>query len=302
LWLMASPWSPPAWMKFNNSMLGGTILSKYFPAYANYFGKFLDSYAAEGVKVNSVTTQNEVDTHQEGRMPACLWGQEYELKFVRDHLGPMMAKSANPADIWILDHNYNLWGRVLDSLEDAELRKFVKGVAWHGYVGTPDQMMNVKKVHPDMDMFWTEGGDDYDWPDYLTDWAKWGATFTDILRNQCRCIIAWNYALDEHGKPNVGPFNCGGLITVDSQTRALTYSGQYKAFDQFSRHIPRGSRVLQSSGDAGDVKHVVTRSASGYTAILTNRGKQEARVSLRISRSAVAATLPADSVTTLTWS
>ena len=91
LYLLASPWSPPGWMKPNNSMLGGCAHPLAFPAYARYFVKFLQDYSAAGVPVNAVTVQNEVDTEQNGRMPACLFGQEYEMGFVADHLGPEFA-------------------------------------------------------------------------------------------------------------------------------------------------------------------------------------------------------------------
>src|ERR1700730_14219583 len=89
LFLLSSPWSPPGWMKAGGSMLGGSMRPRYFASYAQYFLKFLQAYAAEGVPVQSVSVQNEVDTDQDGRMPACLWPQEYEIKFVKDHLGPL---------------------------------------------------------------------------------------------------------------------------------------------------------------------------------------------------------------------
>jgi glucosylceramidase len=303
LWLLGSPWSPPAWMKFNKSMLGGCMRRKWLGTYAQYFDKFLAAYAQAGVRVNSVTPQNEVDTDQDGRMPACAWPQEYEIEFVRDHLGPLMAKSANPADIWVLDHNYNLWGRALCELEDPGARKYIKGIAWHGYVGTPDGMTHVKKHFPDVDMFWTEGGPDFDTPGYETEWTKWGVQFTNILRNWSRCIIAWNFALDEKGKPNIGPFNCAGLVTIHSKTKEITRSGMYHAFAHFSRHIRRGAKVLASSGDLKDVYHVVTKNPSGdYIAVLTNQGKAERKVSLNVNGSSASVVLAPDSVTTLAWS
>ena len=113
LFLFSSPWSPPGWMKAGNSMLGGTIWQHYFAPYAQYFVKFLQAYAAEGVPVQAVTVQNEVDTDQDGRMPACAWPQEYEIGFVKDHLGPALQRSGLATKIWILDHNYNLWGRAI---------------------------------------------------------------------------------------------------------------------------------------------------------------------------------------------
>ena len=269
--------------------------------FAQYFEKFLDAYAAEGVRVNSLTPQNEIDTEQDGRMPACCWPQEYEIEFVRDHLGPRLVKAANPADIWILDHNYNLWGRVVCELEDPGARKFIKGVAWHGYVGSPEQMMNVKKYFPDIEMFWTEGGPDFEKPGYETEWAKWADTFTGILRNQSRCIIAWNYALDEKGNPNIGPFKCAGLVTVDSKTRSITHSGQLWAFHHFSGHIKRNGRIVESSGNT-DVKHVAARNPSGdYVVVLTHAGLQERSVSVKVGNVSVGLDLSPDSVTTLSW-
>jgi glucosylceramidase len=216
LFIFSSPWSPPGWMKFNGTMLGGSMRSHYLPVYAQYYLKFLQAYAAEGVPVQAVTTQNEVDTDQDGRMPACIWPQEYEIQFVRDHLGPLLERSGIPARIWILDHNYNLWGRAICTLQDDRLRKYANAVAWHGYYGTPDMMSKVHDFYPEAEMHWTEGGPDYTDPAYLTDWCKWGATFSAILRNWCRSITAWNLALDEQGRPNIGPFPCGGLVTVNS--------------------------------------------------------------------------------------
>ena len=113
LFLFSSPWSPPGWMKAGGSMLGGSMRQRYFGAYALYFLKFLQAYAAAGVPVQAVSVQNEVDTDQDGRMPACSWPQEYEMGFVKDHLGPVLQQNGLSTKIWILDHNYNLWGRAV---------------------------------------------------------------------------------------------------------------------------------------------------------------------------------------------
>jgi glucosylceramidase len=303
LWLLASPWSPPPWMKLNNSMLGGTMGRKWLASYAKYFEKFLAGYAAERVPINSVTVQNEVDTDQDGRMPACAWPQEIEISFVRDHLGPLLAKSAHRADIWVLDHNYDLWGRALDELADDEARKYIKGIAWHGYVGDAGAMTRVKQAQPQVDAFWTEGGPDWDTPGYETEWAKWGASFTNILRNWSRCVITWNLALDEKGKPNVGPFNCAGLVTVHSSTRAVTYSGQFHALRHFSQHIRRGAKVVRSTGEVEGVHHVVVRNPDRtFAAVLTNTAKDKRLVHLVTAGESAGVELAPDSMTTLTWS
>ena len=164
LFLFSSPWSPPGWMKANKSMLGGCIQKRYFPSYAQHFVKFLQAYAAEGVPIQAVTSQNEVDTDQDGRMPACLWGQEYEIEFISKHLGPALEGTGLSTKIWLLDHNYNLWGRVICSLDDARVRQHCGSVAWHGYVGRADRISKVHAAHPDVSMHWTEGGPDYTRP------------------------------------------------------------------------------------------------------------------------------------------
>jgi glucosylceramidase len=131
LFLFSSPWSPPGWMKLNGSMLGGCIHKRFFPVYAQYFVKFLQAYAAEGVQIQAVTSQNEVDTDQDGRMPACLWGQEYEIEFVASHLGPALEAQNIPTKIWLIDHNYNLWGRAICELDDPGEKIFSDGrLAW----------------------------------------------------------------------------------------------------------------------------------------------------------------------------
>ncbi|MBV8834633.1 MAG: hypothetical protein JO108_35995, partial [Acidobacteriaceae bacterium] len=189
LFLLGSPWSPPGWIKQSGTMLGGCMRKRYYAPYAKYFVKFLQAYRAAGVAVNAVTIQNEVDTNQDGRMPACQWGQEYEAEFVAGHLGPALASNSIDAKIWIIDHNYNLWGRAICELDDPQVSRYVEGVAWHGYLGEPSAMTRVHDAHPDKHAYWTEGGPDIKDPNYATDWSQWSATFAGILRNWARCII-----------------------------------------------------------------------------------------------------------------
>ena len=302
LFVVASPWSPPGWMKVGGSMLGGSIRRKHFSAYAKYFVKFIESYAEAGVPVHAVTVQNEVDTDQEGLMPACLWGQSSEMRFVAEHLGPYFADNNISTRIWILDHNYDLWGRALCELADPAVSKFVDGVAWHGYAGEPNKMTLVQEMYAGKHMYWTEGGpEDLHDPQLETNWAHWGTKFAGILNNWARCIITWNLALDENGKPNIGPFACAGLVTIDSQTKQITPSGQYWALAHYSRSIQRRSWRIHSQGTADNVSHVAVLNPDGsYAMILINPGESK-RVSVTVSHREVQLDLPADSLLTLAW-
>jgi glucosylceramidase len=302
LFLFSSPWSPPGWMKPNHSMLGGNMERKYMPSYANYFVKFLQGYEAEGVPVQAVTIQNEVDTDQDGRMPACSWPQEYEADFVRGQLGPAFEHAQVKTKIWLIDHNYNLWGRAMGELETPGVRKYANAIAWHGYVGQVEWINRVQSAYPDVEMYWTEGGPDYTEPDYMTGWAKWSATFTGVLRNWCRSITAWNFALDEVGKPNLGPFPCGGLVSVHSQTKEISYCGQYWAFAHYSKFIKRGAHRIDSQTNGADISHVAFENPDGQQiVVLTNSGPARA-CALKVGGNTANVSLTQHSVTTLVWS
>ncbi|HTP88857.1 MAG TPA: glycoside hydrolase family 30 beta sandwich domain-containing protein [Bryobacteraceae bacterium] len=302
LFLFSSPWSPPGWMKSTKSMLGGTLHKHYYAPYAMYFVKFLQAYAAAGVPINAVTVQNEVDTDQDSNMPACLWGQEYEVEFVAAHLGPQFAKHNIDTKIWIIDHNYNLWGRAIAELDDPGVNKYVDGIAWHGYLGTPDLMTRVHDAHPEKNAYWTEGGPDYKDPGYFTEWTKWGATYAGILRNWARSITGWNLALDEVGKPNIGPFSCGGMVQIHSQTKEITRSGQYWGFAHYSKAVKRGAVRIDSRGALEDGTHVAFVNPDGSKAmVLTNAGANEKKARIELAGKIAEVNLPGDSVVTLTW-
>jgi glucosylceramidase len=309
LFLFSSPWSPPGWMKSNGTMLGGAMRKHSFGPYSHYFRKFLEAYKAEGVWIDAVTVQNEVDTDQDGNMPACLWGQEYETEFVENHLGPVLRKAGLSTKIWVIDHNYNLWGRAIGELSLPGVSQYIDGIAWHGYLGEPSAMTRVHDAFPQKNAYWTEGGPDIHAADYLTDFTNWAETFNGIARNWARSITAWNVALDEKGRPNIGPFSCGGVVTVDNATKSVTRSGQYWAFAHYSRHIRRGARVFETNeigqdtgqGTASQVSHSGFRNPDGsFVVVLANRGAEK-RVQLLLGSQMLEIDLPASSVHTLQW-
>ncbi len=216
--------------------------------YANYFAKFLKAYSDNGVPIKAVTIQNEVDTDQDGKMPACAWPQEYEADFVQQFLGPTFEKEGLKTKIWIIDHNYNLWGRALSELELPGVRKYVDGIAWHGYVGQPEAMTKVHDAYPSTNMYWTEGGPEYTAKNYTTDYLEWSKTFIGILRNWSRSITAWNLALDEVGKPTSDHSFAGvwsPSIRKHTQSLAADSIGPWLIYPNASSAVPRESTLSQ---------------------------------------------------------
>ena len=316
LFLFSGVWSPPGWMKFGGSMLGGAVRERWHPSLAQYFVKFLQDYSAAGVKIQAVSVNNEVDTDQDGHFPASLWGQQYEMRFVSNHLGPALEQASLDTKIWILDHNYNLWGRVLDELSNQSVNKYVDGVAWHSYAGTPDAMSRVHDMFPDKHMYFTEGGPPAHlesgatrrtFSPYGTDWARWSSAFTDMLRNWARCICVWNLLLDENSRPDITnpprPLRPGGLVCVNSKSGQLSYSGNYYAFSHYSKLIQRGARIFASRGDLPGIGHVAAENSDGSRVlVMTNSNSGlEQRVQCRLASRALNLVLPPDSITSVAW-
>ena len=300
LFLFASPWSPPGWMKYGGSMKGGSIRPENLAVYARYIGKYLDAYAAEGLPVQAVTVQNEIDADQGGRMPAAAWPQETDTLYMSEHLGPELARRGGRTQLWMLDHNYDLAGRVMDQLAKPAVAKVVDAVAWHGYVGEPEAMSRVHAAFPTKGAHWTEGGAMVDDADFLTGWTKWAQTIAGVLNNQAQSFTVWNAALDEHGRPNIGPFTCGGLVTVRSGDHAVVRTGLYYALGHYARVLKRGDRVLKTRTRGDGLTAVAARGPDGLKLVLANAGPaRNATVTAGARREAVA--LAADSVTTLTW-
>ena len=301
LYVFGAPWSPPGWMKANGSMLGGSMRKHNLATYALYFVKYLQAYADEGVVLDAVTSQNEVDTDQDGRMPACFWAQEIEIEFVGKHLGPELEKNQLGTKIWILDHNWDLWGRAMCELEDPDVTKYVDGIAWHVYGGKDTAMSRVHDAYPNKHAYITECSPDYTDPAYMTSWATWSERFAGMFRNWARCVTSWNMALNEKGWPNIGPFTAGGILSIDSKTHDIVRTGQYWALAHYARAARRGALRFDSQGQVEKVSHVAFAHPDGSQAlVLTNTGA-ERKIRLRLADMAAEVTLPEASVLTLSW-
>jgi glucosylceramidase len=159
----------------------------------------------------------------------------------------------------------------------------------------------VHEAHPTAEMHWTEGGPDITSSDYATDWAKWGATFTDALRHWCRSLTGWNLALDEQGRPNIGPFPCGGLVTIHSKTKEITRSGQYLALAHFARSVRRGARRFDSEARLTDVSHVAFENPDGTRVLVVTNPASARAARIRSGAMMAEVRLEKNSVTTFTW-
>jgi glucosylceramidase len=88
-------------------------------------------------------------------------------------------------------------------------------------------------------------------------------------------------------------------VTVDSQTHAVTRSGQYWAFAHYSKMIRRDAQVIASQGDLAGIEHVALLNPDGSRVlVLTNPGEEQ-QIQCQVDGESLALNLPAGSITTL---
>ena len=212
--IMASPWSPPTWMKTNKKTKGGSLKSEYYDAYALYFVKYVQEMQKEGVTIDAITVQNE-PLHP-GNNPSLLMPAKEQADFIKQSLGPAFKKAGISTKIIIYDHNADKPEYPISILNDPESKKYIDGSAFHLYGGVIENVSKVHEAHPDKNLYFTE-----QWigaPGNFSGDIKWHTKHLIIgaSRNWCKTVLEWNLAADANQKPHTpgGCTQCLGAVTI----------------------------------------------------------------------------------------
>src|SRR5580698_2291198 len=116
--ILGSPWSPPPWMKTNNDPKGGKLKTEYYPAYANYFVKYMHGMKAEGITIDAITIQNE--PLNDKNTPSMVMQAEEQAQFIKDNLGPAFKAVGIRTKIILYDHNCDVPEYALTILGDPQ--------------------------------------------------------------------------------------------------------------------------------------------------------------------------------------
>lgn len=309
LLFFASPWSPPAWMKTTGLLTGGSLKPEWHPAYAQYFVKFIQAYAAEGIPIHAVTVQNEpgldraLEKDPKWFYPSCRWSAEQERDFIRDHLGPALRRAALAVKIWTFDHNYNVAATAHDHgiqypltvLRDLAAARFVDGVAFHGYVGDPTGMSHVHAEFPRVPIHFTEG----------SVWGIWGAgDLIGRLRNWAVSYNAWVTLLDERGGPNNGPFEAPyAMLSLHSDSGHIEERFEFLNYGHFMKFIRRGAVRVDSTPGTKEFNNVAFRNPDGSLVLVAANTAEQARdFFVQAGPVSFGNIIPAKAVMTCVWS
>jgi glucosylceramidase len=266
--LVASPWSPPAWMKVpvkgKQSMTGSAEPNglSHEPlvrrAWAKYMSIFIESYKSKGVPIWALTPQNEPEFA--APWEACKYDAETESAFIQDYLGPTIKKDHPDVLILAFDHNkdhlFN-WTKVIMK-NDLSGKGYVDGMAFHWYTGNMDRALDgtygygdlrrSKAYAPGKIFLATEG---CSCPGVkLDNWLRAERTGHDILYdllNFAQGWIDWNLIVDFEGGFNHLGNNCDAPIVASKDFTAFHVQPKYFYMGHYSKFLPPGSFMLSSS-------------------------------------------------------
>ncbi|MBA2286614.1 MAG: glucosylceramidase, partial [Ktedonobacteraceae bacterium] len=262
--IMATPWSPPGWMKSTDSMEGGTLNTAAYTAYATYFVKFIQAYQAQGIPIFAVTPQNE-PLYQPVGYPGMSFPADQEANFIAHYLAPAFAAAHISTQILGYDHNWDTPSYPTTLLSDANTRAALAGTAWHCYAGAVEAQTVVHNAYPDKATYETEcSGGQWEENNGLP-----GTTnlLIGAIRNWSSSVVRWGLALDPNGNPNLGTGaacnQCRGIVTIDQKTGHVTYNGDYYALGHASKFLQPGATRIDSSAGSNSVSDVAFKNPDG---------------------------------------
>jgi glucosylceramidase len=272
--LFASPWSPPAFMKDNNDILhGGKLQSAFYTSWALYYTKFVKAYEKEGIPIWAISVQNEPMATQ--RWESCIYTAEEERDFLKNYLGPIMAKEGlGSKKIIVWDHNRDLMVQRANIIfDDPIASKYAWGMGFHWYEDWSggqqmfDNVGTVAQNYPDKKLFFTEGCAESFNPSRYSAWSlgeRYGKSMINDFNNGTVGWTDWNILLDETGGPNHVQNFCFAPIHGDTKTGSLIYTNEYYYIGHFSKFIRPGAKRVSAAA---------SRSMLLTTAFINENGK-----------------------------
>ena len=290
--VMATPWSAPEWMKFDNNYLN----NDYYSAYALYFVKYLQAMQAYGIDIWAVTPQNEpLNTTNN---PSMGMTQEDQYTFVNNYLGPQL-ESAGFGDVKIICYDHNC-----DNTEFpiyVSQSSYVDGSAFHLYAGDISAMTDVYN-RTGKGVYFTEqytgvGGDfqgDFSW--HLRNVVIGGSN------NWAKTILEWNLANNSSMGPHTegGCDTCLGAITVENST-SYTKNVAYYIIAQASKFVKPGAVRLGCSSTSLPATAFKNTDGS-YVVICHNENTDYTHTTtITIDGQSFSYEIPAGSAATFVW-
>ncbi|MCM1115046.1 MAG: glucosylceramidase [Clostridium sp.] len=302
---IASPWSPPAFMKTNNDMNhGGKLKKDFYQMWAEMIAKYVYLYRNHyGIFIDRLTVQNEPNAVQ--MWDSCIFSAEEEADFACNYLRRAL-NQAGLDDVKILCYDHNK-DKIIDRAEAVfafgNAVDVIDGIAFHWYSGDHFEALDYfSRMYPEKELFFTEGCVEYSCYKDKSSYENAQRYSHDLIgdfANGTNGMTDWNLLLDEHGGPNhVGNF-CESPIMYDTKNKRLIVNDSYYAIAHFSRFVKKGAeRILCSA--FGAVEAVAFKNTDGsVVCVLMNPSDKNIDYMLRIGDFTTEVTIIANGLQTL---
>lgn len=201
---LASPWSPPKFMKTNNMrILGGKLKKEYYLLWAEYLAKFILAYKEEKINIDFITIQNEPNATQVWE--SCIYSADEEIDFAVNYLYKVFNRYNISTKILIWDHNKEkLLTRVLEEIKDNKALNVIDGFAFHWYTGDHFENIRIlKELFPNKLLIHTEGCtgySNYRKEDEVNNAEIYAHDILGDLNSGVNGYIDWNLVLNHKGR------------------------------------------------------------------------------------------------------
>ena len=295
--IIASPWSPPSWMKSHETseMTNGSLQPQYYGIWAEYLSKYVSAYAEHNIEIWGITPQNEPLHAHDARWDSNGFTAKQGRDFLKNHLGPQLVEDGhlNLDDlnaglrVLIYDHNKSAMNNyVSETYKDPEAAKYAWGTAFHWYANSELEKNNwhaealdtLRTTWPNKGMIHTESSIDIDAKDpigqYWRESTDYAGTFIpfntyayDIIKDLnhgTQGYIEWCMILSHKGQPNpYDNFNSAPVL-INPVTDQVIYTPLYYLLSHFSKLIRPGAHRIELDGEQHE--------GLAYTAALNTDG------------------------------
>ena len=302
--ILATPWTAPVWMKTgttgNGGFTGGSLNTAYYNAYANYFVKYIQAMAGQGITIYAITPQNE--PLNANNNPAMTMQSNEEANFIKNNLGPAFAANGISTKIIAYDHNCDQPGYPEAVLGDAGANPYVDGSAFHLYAGSISALTTVHNAYPGKNVYFTEqfmGG-----PGNFAGDFSWHMNNLIIgaPQNWSRVVLEWNLASDPNYYPHTagGCSNCMGAVTISGNN--YTRNTAYYTVAQASEFVKAGAVRISSNTFPSTIQDVAFKNPDGTKVVVAlNTASSSQSFKIKWGGESFTYTLPAGAAATFKW-
>lgn len=304
---IATPWSPPTFMKTNNDMNhGGKLKEEFADMWADMIVRYIQEYEKEGIRVARISTQNEPAATQ--TWDSCCYSAVEEGVFIRDHLKPALVKAGyGDIKIGIWDHNKELLvERVGETLGVEGVAECVDSIFFHWYSGDHfEQVSEMSRRYPDKELVFTEG---------CVEYSRYNSTnplvYAEMYAHEMigdfnagmEAFTDWNIYLDEMGGPNhVGNY-CDAPVMCDTKTDEVNVQKSFYYIGHFSKFVKRGAKRVMTSKCTDKIETVGFVNPDGEKVLIVlNKTESDVKVNVADGTQYAECEFKAHSISTLCW-